>query len=109
MDIYKLIEDFERLVYVIEQKVVVIDNNINQGLEEMSELITQIQKIMPDWFFFIEQTEIGSKEMVMNVLEDIMEAVRMSDGVALTDALIYGLESLLVEYCEVIKEALNEE
>ncbi len=109
MDILKLLKELESVAYSIEKKINVIDNNMSQGLLEIPELIEEIQRILPLWFYFIEQTEIGSKEMVLNILKDITDAMQASDGVLLSDALIYGLQGLMVEYCDIIRGALNEE
>lgn len=106
MDIDNFVKQLEMIINEIEEKVNKIENNTNAGIKAMPELIGSIQNILPDWFYFIEQTDIGSKEMIVTVLNDIALAMNNEDSILLVDALIFGMQELMLEYRNVIKEAL---
>lgn len=108
MDIVKLEDQLELLMNLIEETASNIEESNRQGLNCLPALLESIQKVLPDLFYFIEQTQIGSKEMILSILQDITDAVQKSDEVLLLDSLIFGLQSLLREYCDIINEALYE-
>lgn len=106
MDVMKMVGQLELIIKQIDQVAITLEKNTNRGLKEMPALIEQIQGILPDWFYFVKQTEIGSEEIILGILKDIIEAMQVTDGVLLMDALIFGLQELMVEYCNIIKEAM---
>lgn len=109
MDVIKLLEQLELLTEEISKIIAIMEDNLKLGLNEMPHLMEKIQEVLPNWFYFIKETEIGSEQMILNVLEDTMEAVQAADQVLLVDVLLFGLQNLAVEYGEIIKGALYDE
>ena len=109
MDINIFVNELEELEKTINDIIVVIENNITDGISKMDVLINAIKNIMPEWTYFINETQIGNIEDVFLILEDINKGIEASDSVLLLDALEYGLSSMVLEYIGIIKEALYEE
>lgn len=99
----------KKLLAQVEEAVKEIENNTESGIKKMPELLARMEELLPEWFFFIEQTQMGEKEKVIAVLTDMMQAVEGEDGVLLADALFCGLRELLLPYQYVIEEALDGE
>ena len=97
------------LINEIEEKVNMIECNTNTGIASMPELIQKINAILPDWFYFIEQTGIGEKKIIVDILNDILAAMENRDKVLLEDAMLFGMQSLMLQYKTVIEEAINSE
>ena len=109
MDINIFLGKLIKLMEQIEEIVTKIENSTSNGMKAMSDLIKEVQELLPDWFFFIEQTGIGDKEEIIGVLTDVTYGIEAEDSIFLTDALLYGLGELIAAYRNVIEEALNEE
>ena len=109
MDINQLLEQLKQLIYKIEEKSTLIEENLNSGIQAMPEVIVLLQKTLPDWFSFIEQTGIGDEQTILTMIADLTDAMQMRDEILLVDTLLYGLRDYLSEYVNVIEEVLNEE
>ena len=109
MDLDKFYAELKALSEEIAQKVELLENHAKKGFREMGSLLKNLTGILPDWFFFIEQTGIGEKGRVLSVLQDMEEAVAAEDTVLLADALLYGLQKMAGDYIRIIEEALYEE
>jgi hypothetical protein len=109
MDLDKFLLGLKSLYDEIGQKTEVLENDFARGFQEMPGLLEKLSAVLPNWFFFIEQTEIGSKEQVVQVLQDMEKAIVVEDSVLLADALLYGLQEMVGEYIRIIKGALYEE
>lgn len=109
MDIKEFLKQLEKLIEKVETTVERIENNIRSGIKEMPVLIEEIQKILPEWFFFIEKTEIGDSQNILDVLTDVIQGVEAEDSILLSDALFFGLRQLMIEYKHIIEEALDGE
>lgn len=109
MDLLELLEQLNLIIQHIDVTVDALEKNFYKGLREIPELMEQIQGSLADWFFFIEQTQLGSKELIVDILKDVMNAVQAGDEVLLLDALIYGLQSTTGEYYDTIKGVLFDE
>ena len=106
MDINQFLEELKVLKIEIEKIVEKIENNASVGIKEMPSLLKKIQTFLPDWFYFIEQTQVGEKQVILDILEDIINGVNARDGGVLADALLFGLGELIETYELVINEAL---
>ncbi len=109
MDINKFLEDITRIIKELETIVDSVENNLNVGIQKMNKTIETIKDILPEWFFFIEQTGIGEKQEILTVLNDIEYGMKEKDSVCLADAVAFGLRELLITYKNVIEEALDGE
>ena len=109
MDISQFLEQLKQLIYEIEEKAALIEKDLDAGIQVMPEVTALIQKVLPDWFFFIEQTEIGDTQTILSMVTDLTRAMQDRDEVLLVDTLLYGLRDYLAEYVNVIEEVLNEE
>lgn len=106
MKIEEFLEKLKQLTEELEEVVYKIENNTSDGIKKAQEVMKKVQEIMPDWFFFIEQTELGDKQQILEILKDIMQGLEAEDSVYLADALCFGLRELALEYKNVIEEAL---
>lgn len=109
MELDRFLTELIEMNTEIHQKVDVIENDREKGMQEMPELLNRLTSLMPKWFYFIDQTGIGTKENILLILRDMEEAMQREDSILLADALLYGLHTIAEEYIEVIKEALYEE
>ena len=107
MDFVNFLNNLGIIIDEIEKKVQNIENDTNAGIASMSELIQKINTVLPDWFYFIDQTGIGEKQVIGEILNDILMAMEDKDKVLLEDALLFGMQSLMLQYKNVIEEALN--
>lgn len=109
MDLEKFLFTMSGLCEEIGQKTERLENDAQKGFQEMPGLLEHLAAALPSWFFFIEQTGIGSKEQVLQVLQDMERAIKAEDSVLLADALLYGLRDMAGEYIKIIEGALYEE
>ena len=109
MDINQFLKELKILRTEIEKIVEKIENSTSTGIQEMQNVLQKIQVLLPDWFYFIEQTGIGEKQEILDVLEDVVRGADIQDGVFLADALLFGLGELIRAYEFVIEEALHGE
>lgn len=109
MDISNFVTNLDVIINEIDEKVNTMEENTNTGIKAMPELLGRIQAILPDWFYFIEETGIGDKQVILMILNDIADALEYRDKVLLEDALLFGMQSLMLQYKNVIEEALHGE
>lgn len=109
MDINNFVVSLEAIINEIDEKVNKIEEDANTGIKAMPELVGKIQQILPDWFYFIDETGIGDKQIILTVLNDVADALEYRDKVLLEDALLFGIQSLMLQYKNVIEEALHGE
>lgn len=109
MDLRKMIAQMEELIEQIDQVVTLLEEGKKEYREEMKKLFEGLNAFLPRIFYFIEQTEIGSSEIIVRIIKDIEEGVAKDDTALLSDSLLYGLESALEQYKAIINEALYEE
>lgn len=109
MDIEQFLEELKKVIRNIEEIVNELENSTSGGLQKMPELMERVQVLLPSWFYFIEQTGIGEKQGIVNVLKDVVYGVEKQDGVILADSLFCGLREIMLGYKEVIEDALHGE
>lgn len=109
MEIKEFLERLRELAQKTAIQTGKLENNGQNGMETMAELVKMIEILLPDWFFFIEKTEIGKKENILFMLEDMQKGILAEDRVYLADTLWNGLRTLTMEYIEIIEEALDGE
>ena len=109
MDINNFVANLDGIIDEIDRKVNKIEEDTNTGIKAMPELVRKIQEILPDWFYFIEETGIGDKQVIVMVLNDIVDALEYKDKVLLEDVLLFGMQPLMLQYKNVIEEALHGE
>ena len=108
MDLDKFYGCLRRLYEEIGKKVECLENDAGKGFSEMDGLLKNLAGLLPDWFFFIEQTGIGTKDQILSVLQDMEAAVIAEDTVLLADTLLYGLQKMAGDYMRIIEEAVYE-
>ena len=106
MDLDRFYADLIELYENAGQKTELLEKNAKIGFQGMSELLEKLTAVLPDWFFFFEQTDIGSKGQVLQILQDMEKAIDAEDRVLLADTLLYGLREVAGEYIGIIEEAL---
>lgn len=109
MQLEQFLRCLTHLTECIHAQTEKIENNTKQGIETMPELLALLEELLPDWFFFIEQTGIGEQEAILQILAETQKGITMGDGVFLADVLLNGLGALAEEYIRVIEEALDGE
>ena len=109
MNIELFYEQLEKLIEEINRVIDEIENNTSAGMKMIPDVIKGIQELLPDWFFFIEQTGIGETQIILDILTDISDGMGNEDAVIVADALLYGMGALMAEYRDIIKEALDGE
>lgn len=109
MDIKNFLEKLQHLLEITEAQTVRLENNAKEGRETMTELLQKLEQLLPEWFLFIEKTEIGMTADIFALLEDIQKGIIAADSVYLADVFWNGLRILLMEYIEIIEEALDGE
>ena len=100
MDIKQFLEELKKLK---------IENNASTGIQQVPNVLQKMQELLPGWFYFIDQTGIGEKQELLDVLADVINATDAQDGIFLADALLFGLRELIKTYEFVIEEALHGE
>ena len=106
MDLDKFLLGLKSLYDEMGQKIELLENDFTRGFREMPGLLEKLSAVLPNWFFFIEQTEIGSKGQVVQVLQDMEKAIVAEDSVLVADTLLYGLQEMAGEYIKILEEAL---
>ncbi len=109
MDLNRFLTGLKELHEEITLKTKALENDSKKGFRGMSDLIQRMTVLLPEWFLFIEQTEIGTKEEILLVLRDMEEAMQKEDSVLLADTLLFGLQARTGEYIRIVEEALYEE
>ena len=109
MEIRGFLEKLKGLKDKAVMQTELVENNGKNRIETMAELVQMIEAILPEWFFFIDQTEIGSKDEILLVLKDIQKGSLAEDSVYLADVLWNGLRRLAMAYIDMIEEALDGE
>lgn len=109
MEINGFLEELKKLKLEIEKNVAKIENNAKAGIQGTTEVLEKVQKVLPDWFYFIEETGIGDEQEILSVLSEVVNGVNTRDGVFLADALLFGLRELVEGYEMVIEDALHGE
>ncbi|MGN0169375.1 MAG: hypothetical protein ACI39H_01265 [Lachnospiraceae bacterium] len=109
MDLRKMTAQMDELIEMIDHVVTLLEEGKKEYREEMKKLFEDLNAFLPGIFYFIEQTEIGSVEMIVQIIKDVEEGIAKDDTALLSDSLLFGLESTLEQYKEIINEALYEE
>lgn len=109
MNIEKFLNELKRLIEELEAVTCKVVNNVNEGMNEIPKVMKDINELLPDWFWFIEQTGIGDKQEVVQMMSEVVDGIERQDGVWLTDVLFYGVRELMFAYKNVIEEALDGE
>lgn len=109
MELDRFLESLKKLDSEIANTVKILENDRKKGFQEISGLTSRLGELLPKWFFFIDQTGIGTKEEILLVLRNLEEAMQEQDSVLLADALLFGLQVKVQEYGGIIEEALYEE
>ena len=100
---YKLLKE---LYEETGQKTEMLEKDAAKGFQGMPGLFKKLAAVLPGWFFFIEQTGIGAKEQVLQILQDMERAIKAEDSILLADTLLYGLQDMAGEYIGIMEEAL---
>lgn len=108
MDLEKFAGQLKKLVKEIQEKTDLLEASAKKGMDGMPDLLQGLGAILPDWLFFIEQTGIGTKERIFQILSDMEAAMQAKDAILLGDALLNGLGLAAKETIGVIEGALHE-
>lgn len=106
MDVENFIRQLKELSREIQEKAEVLMGNTRKGFDGMPGLLRSLEGILPEWLFFMEQTGIGSKECIFQVLSDMEEAMQAEDGILMGDALLNGLGIMTDKNIRAIEGAL---
>lgn len=109
MDLKCFLLELESLNKYIDDFLIFIHENQRIDQEKLQVLMQYLDKIIPKWIFFIEQTEIGTVENLNQTLTDIEYGIENDDIVYFMDTLCNGIGTLAVQYIDVITEAVYEE
>ena len=109
MDLDEFLTHLKELDAEINRQTSMWGESVKNRFARTKELFGKLEGVLPEWFFFIEQTEIGTKEEILAVLSDLEEALRTEDSVLLADTLLYGLQADVQKYLTVISGAMEDE
>lgn len=108
MELQHLIHRLSDLKTTINRTLLHLQSNNDYNDEIILDLLQKIGEIAPDWFAFISETQIGSREDILTILGDMEYAMRQKDFVIMFDTLNSGLLILVEQFCDVMGEMKNE-
>lgn len=109
MDLDKFLANLKELDKEIDRQNRPLGEHGKNWFAGMGEIFRILEGILPEWFFFIEQTQIGAKEDILTILSDLEEAMRIQDRILLADTLLYGLQAAVQESIVIISGAMEDE
>ena len=109
MEIITFLEKIEHIIAELDDMAIQIEKNDEIDNNQIRQLLEKVNEIMEVWLYFIHELRCEDESLLIEIYTDIEQAVLMEDRIRLTDALLFGLRELLLEYYIVLKEAIDGE
>lgn len=109
MNLEQFLNALKNLISLAEMAVEKAGKDRTTRGDYTNQLLLSMEKIVPDWLVLIEQTGLGNKEDLEQVVSDIEYAITNDDIVVYMDVLLNGLIELINQYYTAISEALSDE